>query len=212
MEVTSAKYIHAVDDSRVAPSPRVNMDGLVIGQAEMFDEMRIPYTFDDDLGAMAAGHVAGRGDGRWVYDEHLVIVETRARPYLVVAKYRKRQERAEKALNFIMNWSLDDYLSGKNEGVEGVEDESGDEEAETPTVDTELGKIKHGNPPGASRRRATNGLADNDASLLSQCTVVRRPRCGNGRVDLSVTTPDGCIYRSYVAALRHMDTMAEKVA
>jgi len=179
------------------------MDGLKICQADTLDELCMPYTFYDDIGVILARHEAGCGDGKWVYNEQLDIVETRAWPYPVVAKFRKRQEILDRARLFIANWSMSDYI--KNNTSEAGDHEGDEHEAEqaTPPKQEKL-KRQRSEPAGAVRLNTTVALVDNNASLIAMCNVSRKKRASNGRIDLNITTPDGCRFRSFSAAVCHM--------
>lgn len=170
---------------------------ISIPQGDTFDELRVPYVYYDDIGPIVAPPIAGCGDGKWVYDATLRIVETTDNPTRAQKKASARALRAQEARKFIMEWKdlgmIDNDLTIET-------DEDGEGRDDDDYID--FAKLA---PPTKKKRviPCTERLGEEE-DILSRCEIIERTRASTGRVDLTIVTPDGHKFRSKSAAKQHM--------
>ena len=167
-----------------------------IPQGDTFDALKVPYIFDNDIGPIVAPQVAGCGDGKWVYDDNMCIVETTHNPTRAQELARARALRAQEAHKFIMEWKETKMTAvDVNDGGGDIDDDDDD------YIDIDklapINKKQKTSVPRTQERM-------NEGELLSMCEIIQRTRASTGRVDLMIVTPDGHKFRSKSAAKQHM--------
>lgn len=192
-------------------------------QSSAFDSLGVPYTFDQDLGPLVAARVPGAGDGEWMYDRELHVVASTKTPRPIERISRARAERRAEAAEFIRAWSFEEYAETKRLYMQDMglsiddnsqSDENSSEEEAFLTLDQTRAPARRETNASATvshdhgRASGTHTLADDQ--WKASCVVTRRARPSNGRIDLSIVTPDGRTFRSWSSARAHVRQLADR--
>ena len=174
------------------------------GQAVTFDQLEIPWVYDPNVGPLVAERVDGSGDGMYRYtadDEGRIVVQRNPEPTAESVFHALRVACFERVCASVDAQYAEDALARERRGVE-----SGDDSSEGVVEEVEGAKedVRGVDEPAVRgskcvKRRRRSAM---DA-LLDDCTIHTSTRT-NGRIDLTIETPDGRKHRSKVQALLHL--------
>jgi len=200
------------------------------GQATTFDKLKQPWIWNDDLGPLVAPRADGVGDGAYVYQrmpgphgEVLVPTQNPELPHRWTGarKAMERHCRFLEACAFITNWAQEHAARRAKEDSEpakAVSETSDDDDLVVPfvsPVDTyaKEDEVSQETAPPTKKRQRQEAAGPSslvspydgtDKELLAMCSIGQHARATTGRIDLTVTVPDGRSFRSKLAALRYM--------
>lgn len=180
------------------------------GQGKTYDELGIPWHYDPDLGPMIAKRNAGEGEGAYCYqmssDGTLAVVHNPS-PATEARFDARRKESARRVMEMVL---ASEQTQRTIEVAQDSDDESVSDDLNSDDLnnDAQYGMELPNAPPfpTAEHAHASNSNQKNiDETLVRLgCTFGGKPRASTGRVDLRITTPDGKVFRSKVAALAHL--------
>lgn len=176
-------------------------------QGKRFDEMRIPWEYDPNVGPVLASPVAGRGDGMFIYvkspqdTQRSVTVGINPTPTPESEFSRRRHESLMKVMRIVQEDRALASVSSKAYADTSESDGSLCGDTET-GIDNSLFYQEDRKLP--CRRRDVS----NSDNILTKAgyRIEQRARVNGGRIDLTIIAPDGRRFRSKSSALTHMET------
>lgn len=153
----------------------------------------MPWTYDADVGPIVASPIAGRGDGKFVYAvdpecPHQLIVQLNPSPTTEDEFARRRHDSLMRVLQLVTKNDANAYDSDSSED---------DFICNSPHRKT---------TPPAIQKTAVKRVRDSDehALIAAGFKIEQRARPNGGRVDLTITAPDGKRFRSKSSAHAYM--------
>lgn len=164
-------------------------------QAQTFDDLRMPWTYDADVGPIVASPVAGRGDGKFIYaadseHPHTLFIQLNPSPTSEEEFARRRHESLKRVMQLVeqQRTFVDDECNS---------DSSEDEFICNSPLNTPPQPIKK---PSLKRNRDS----DDQALVSAGFRIEQRSRPNGGRIDLTIVAPDGKRFRSKSSAYTYM--------
>jgi len=155
-------------------------------QEDVFDEMKMPYTYDMNLGAVVGACKVGVGDGEWYWEQHgstgRLMISRRDKPYPSDLLKKQKHETITEKMQIIATSFKESEAS------------SSDQRDSPPVRDAEKPQV-----------RARTTVTDQDR-LIQQCTVVCTIRPCDGKNQYKIITPDNKTFRSKRSAAQYMST------
>jgi hypothetical protein len=192
----------------------------------MWDDMERPWRYCPNIGVVMADRVAGEGDGKFIFvadasNPRGVSVAPNPNQEATHARCLERvRENIERVCRRVHESTARGvYPTGANDDDEDDDDDDDDDDdvgATKPSIpDSEeeeesrlpFRRKRLGGLVGASSTRRGRHFDPVAAALLEKCTILSRLREVSGRTDLTVTTPDGAVFRSKLGAIRHMESL-----
>lgn len=188
-------------------------------QADTFDELHMPWTYDPDVGPIVASPVAGRGDGAFMYASETDL----KRPLRVVPNPTPKTEAEFAAMRKQNLQRLLQAMEARGDFRRNATDSDSEDEC-VATSQSEVSNTDDGHRLAQAnesslrnkRLRKCNGrmtssrasTSDQDARLAAAgFTVHERPRPNGGRVDLCIIAANGRKFRSKSSALAYFDEL-----
>lgn len=172
-------------------------------QEDFYDSIERPWKYDAHVGVLIAAPYPGEGDGAFRYTLHTetghLLVEANPCPTNEAVFQERRDAILERVMVRVRASLAEDAANAANAPPSPMEEEEGPEGQgeEGPEGEAPLKKPRTSAPTPPRQRRVTN-------DLLATCIITTHVRPTTGRTDLTVVTPDGCIFRSKAAALRYL--------
>ena len=174
---------------------------LTRSQQHAFDDLKMPYTYDLDLGAVVGACKEGVGHGKWYWAKDdstgRMIVMKRKKPY-PYKKIKKQKKASVKQNMQRIAETMQNEQTVEKERKKQVESVS--QTRVYPSAPSE-----QSGQSGSSGSSAKRPLANTEQErLMQQCTIVCTIRPCDGKNQYKVITPDNKTFRSKCSAAKHM--------
>lgn len=199
---------------------------LISSQAITFDYLKMPWTYDPDLGPLVANRVDGAGDGmyRYVLKAGELIVERNPRPAEKTAFRRRFDASIEQTMRLVREQQQNDRSNAPDDSDESSDEfcvlehaddravvvDSDDEFCNNSKADSESSQVRKyivkSKSCPSSRRSISKDNSSIDALLVERGYVfASEKRESNGRMDIRIHHPEsGKRFRSRLEAMRFL--------
>ena len=200
-------------------------ESLISNQAITFDYLRMPWTYDPDLGPIVAFPVHEAGDGmyRYVMKEEKLIVERNPHP-TEESEFRRRFDASiERTMRRVREQQQRDELDGSddpgassdefcvsnhaNRNADAVDsDDEFCHNLEAQNESSQVRKYVKSKSCSSSRRSISKNKSSIDTLLVERgCVFASEKRESNGRMDIRIHHPEsGRRFRSRLEAMRFL--------